>query len=335
MTAKTRYFLFGSALVFIVGLSIGVVAYYGGMPQGLFGSRPGPAELGYVPADAAVVAYANVRDVMNSELRQRLRTLGGVTDEGRNEFKTETGIDIEQDIDEVVAWMGVKSSGGVENGMMIARGRFEQGRLEAVAREKGARVEQYHGKSLIQGPVEHAEAGHQGHSEMAVAFIEPGVVALGTLSQVKQAIDRPVGKNSITSNGDMMARVAKMADASFWAVGRFDAISSQAKLPEEVTGRIPPITWFSVSGHVNGGIRAVVEAEAKDEEGANNLRDIIRGFTALAKMQAGNRPEAQALWPNVELGGDGSKIVSVSFAVSTQLFDAMTARGHAPKKLQK
>jgi chromosome segregation protein len=41
------------------------------------------------------VAYANVRDVMNSELRQRLRKFEGVTDEGRSEFKTETGIDIE------------------------------------------------------------------------------------------------------------------------------------------------------------------------------------------------------------------------------------------------
>ncbi len=77
MTAKTRYFLFGSVLVLILGLSIGLVAYYGGMPSGLFSSAPGPAELKYVPGDAAVVAFANVRDVMNSELRQRLAQAGG------------------------------------------------------------------------------------------------------------------------------------------------------------------------------------------------------------------------------------------------------------------
>ena len=84
MTAKTRYFLFGSVLVLILGLSIGLVAYYGGMPSSLFSSQRGPAELKYVPGDAAVVAYANVRDVMNSELRQRLRKFEGATEEGRN-----------------------------------------------------------------------------------------------------------------------------------------------------------------------------------------------------------------------------------------------------------
>ena len=36
MTAKTRYFLIGSVMVLIVGLSIGLVAFYGGVPSGLF-----------------------------------------------------------------------------------------------------------------------------------------------------------------------------------------------------------------------------------------------------------------------------------------------------------
>ena len=42
MTAKTRYFLIGSVMVLILGLSIGLVAFYGGMPSGLFSSRSGP-----------------------------------------------------------------------------------------------------------------------------------------------------------------------------------------------------------------------------------------------------------------------------------------------------
>ena len=55
----------------------------------------------------------------------------------------------------------------------------------------------------------------------------------------------------------------------------------------------PPITWFSVSGHVNGGIAALLRAEARDEESANNLRDVVRGFLALAKLQASAKPEYQ------------------------------------------
>ena len=46
----------------------------------------------------------------------------------------------------------------------------------------------------------------------------------------------------------------------------------------------------SVSGHVNGGLRGIVRAETRDDEAANNLRDVVRGFLALAKLQAGRDP---------------------------------------------
>ena len=174
MTAKTRYFLFGSVLVLIVGLSIGLVAYYGGMPSGLFSSEPGPAELKYVPGDAAVVAYANVRDVMNSELRQRLRKFEGATDEGRNEFKTQTGIDIERDIDHVVACAGMKAADGSHNGLVVATGRFDSTRLEALAVEHGGAAQDYKGTRIVVVKADGAH-GPQGHGgEVAMAFLEPG-----------------------------------------------------------------------------------------------------------------------------------------------------------------
>ena len=72
MTKKTRYFMAGSAAVLAAGLCTGLVAYYSGGFQALSAST-GPTELAYVPADAAVVAYADVRAIMDSELRQRLK----------------------------------------------------------------------------------------------------------------------------------------------------------------------------------------------------------------------------------------------------------------------
>ena len=140
MTAKTRYFLIGSVMVLVVGLSIGLVAFYGGMPSGLFSAQRGPEELKYLPGDAAVVAYANVRDVMNSELRQRLRKFEGVTDEGRSEFKTRTGIDIEQDIDHVVACMGTPGPDAERTGLVVVSGRFDTSKIEAMAVEHGGKT---------------------------------------------------------------------------------------------------------------------------------------------------------------------------------------------------
>ena len=55
-----------------------------------------------MPADAAVVAYADVRSIMDSQLRQRLK-LAMPAATGQQEFQEQTGIDIERDIDYVVA----------------------------------------------------------------------------------------------------------------------------------------------------------------------------------------------------------------------------------------
>jgi hypothetical protein len=333
MTGKTRYFLVGSALVFFVGLSIGLVAYYGGVPQGLFVSNTGPAELKFVPEDAAVVAYANVKQVMSSDLRQRLRQFGGPTDEGRNEIKTATGIDIEKDIDYVVAFMDKRQADApphATDGLVLARGQFDQARLEALAREKGAAIEDYKGKRLIRPNVAEEGAGASGERDIAVAFLDNGLVAISRSAVIRRVIDGPgLSSKSVRDNADMMKLIADQRDASFWVVGQFEALSSQAKLPQEVTDRIPPITWFSASGHVNGGVQMMLKAETNSDEAANSLRDVVRGFVALAKMQAGNRPEAQALWPSVEMGGTG-KTVSLSFGVTTQLMDLMTPKKRAP-----
>ena len=43
MTKRTRYFMFGSVTVLLVGLCTGLVAYYTGMPMGAFGRPDGPA----------------------------------------------------------------------------------------------------------------------------------------------------------------------------------------------------------------------------------------------------------------------------------------------------
>ena len=57
MTKLTRYFLFGSVGFVVLGLTVGLVGYYGGLPGLAFVRAVGPVELQYVPADAAVVAY--------------------------------------------------------------------------------------------------------------------------------------------------------------------------------------------------------------------------------------------------------------------------------------
>src|SRR6185295_2044655 len=96
---KTRYFVAISGAILAVGLGVGLAASYMGMPA-VFSRAAGPDELQYVPADAAVVAYANVRDVMNSEFRQRFKSLEP-SQSDKNEFEQHTGVNLETDVDSI------------------------------------------------------------------------------------------------------------------------------------------------------------------------------------------------------------------------------------------
>ena len=333
MTKKTRYFLAGSAAIMVAGLTTGLVAFKLGGPA-LFASRSGPAELSYVPADASVVAFANVREVMDSELRQQLKQslpMAG-NEQGQKEFQEQTGIDIERDIDHVVAaFTGGGPSDG--SGLVVARGRFNTTQLETLAREHGGVVEEYKGKRLVTVSERKTDAGtqevtpHRGPHSMTLAFLEPDLVGIGSDQAIKTAIDAQLSARSITSNDQMMELVSQIdAGNNAWAVGRFDAIASHAKLPEEIQSRIPAIQTFAVMAHVDGGLTGTLRAEARDDQSAENLRQVINGLLALGRMQGQNDPKVAAMMQSLQTSGTG-KTVALSFAVPAEIFQ-MIPKAH-------
>jgi hypothetical protein len=343
MTTRTRNFVIVSLAVLGIGLGSGLVAYYVGFPAGALGRQGGPDELAYVPRNASAIAFANVHEIMTSELRQKLHRALPSQGDGQRELESRTGINIETDIDRVVACLypdRAESSQG--SGMVLARGRFDEVKIEALMREHGATVETYNGKRMVladhafthdrdDDPAENADRRPRSSHSFAVSFMEPGLVALGSTSLIRSAIDlHHAGNNpqqgleSVTGNEELMNLVRSLDDGNAWAVGRFDALGSHARLPEAVSNQIPAITWVSVSGHVNGGIRGLIRAETRDEDAANNLRDVVRGFLALAKLQSGSRPELQMMMQSLEMTGTG-KTVGLSFAVPAEVFDIVGA----------
>ena len=316
MTKSTRYFMAGSAAVMAVGLCTGLVAFYGGGFQPVWASSVS-TELVYVPADATVVAYADVRSIMDSQLRQQLKQ-AIPTPTGQQEFQEKTGIDIDRDIDYVVAAITSVDSGR-PSGLVVARGRFDAVTLETLAREHGGTVEEYKGKRLVNSPAEHTE-------QITLAFLEPGLVAVGSSSAVRHAIDAATSATSITSNDEMMNLVKDIETGNnAWAVGRFDVLASRAQLPPEVAQHIPPVKWFAAAGHINGGVSGLLRAEANDEESAQRLRDVVRGFLALAQLQGQNDQRIASLASSMQLSGDG-KTVALSFSVPAEILQLMTPK---------
>jgi len=336
MTKKTRYFMGGSAAVLVAGLGTGLVAYYGGGFPSLSASRSGPSELSYVPADAAVVGFANVREVMDSNLRQRLK-VALPNENGQKEFEERTGIDIERDIDYVVAAMTGTGADTTDhpNGLVVARGRFNTTQLETLAREHGGVVEEYKGKRLVKvtdpdhqnttNEAEQPSATRRDHT-IILAFLEPGLVAIGSEAAIRGSIDAQLTAHSITSNNEMMELVSDIDQGNnAWAVGRFDAIAHNAKLPNEIASKLPAVKNFAVMTHIDGGISGMLRAETRDDQSAENLRQVVQGLLALGRMQ--NDPRATALMNSLQLSGTGHT-VKLSFAIPSEILDMIPV----PKK---
>jgi len=319
MTSKTRYFVIVSLLVLTVGLGTGLVAFYADAPIGAQATQAAD-ELRFLPANASLVAYAAVGEVMASPLRQQLRSFLPMPADGQQQFQQLTGINIDTDIDRIVtAVVGDGSGGGP---LMVARGRFNQVKIEAAMRERGAVVEDYNGQRII--------VGQDGRQAMAVAFLAPGLAAIGSAPLVRSAVDLKGGGASVLTNTELMTRVRNTESGNVWAVGRIDgwavgaANGSPAPLASQIGQVLPGLKWITATAQVDSGVRGQLRAETLDEASATGLRDMIGGLLAFARMQTSSRPELQALMQSVNLANTSNNVV-ISFDVTPQTLEGLSS----------
>jgi hypothetical protein len=322
MTKRTQRFLVFGVAILVIGLGTGLVASYVGFPNlGIVGSGT-PAELAYVPSDATVVAFADVRQVMDSALRQKLLQLSPGADSGADSFEAETGINIQTDVDRLVASISGSpdpSNPANSRPLLVARGRFDTARIEAAILAKGGAVEQYNKQRLITL-----------NNDLGLSFVEPDLAVVGSPASVKRAIDTKASGTNVTDNASLMKLVKDFDSSSnTWVVAHVEAVTAGNIIPPEIKQQLPPVTWFAVNGRIDEGVQAVIRAEARDEAAANNLRDVIRGFVALARMQAAQHAQLADLVNSLELGGQGTT-VSLGFTVPPSVIDLLGAMRAQP-----
>ena len=66
-------------------------------------------------------------------------------------------------------------------------------------------------------------------------------------------------------------------------------------------------------------------ADARDDEAGQNLRDVLTGFLALAKVSVGSRPEFQPLLDSFQLSGVGT-MVTMSFWLPSEVIELLLPR---------
>jgi hypothetical protein len=329
MTRKTRTFVLAAAAVLFVGLAGGLIAYLAynrvaGVGGGL------PPEMRYVPAEVALVAFADVNAVMNSELRRALMpSVDPESRRGRQMMNDFAGVDVEKQVRHVVAYVEPyippdpqsPEKPQIPRALVMVQGTFDPARIEAFIRERAGTMDDYKGRKIFV----RSEDGH----EMAVGLVGSDLIAMGQSDLVRGVIDQSQGAGltkNITSNAEMMTLIRDNAGSTAWVVGQFSEISRRMRLPSGVSGQVPPVQMISAKANINGGVKLAIRAEAGDAAAADQLRDLVRGFIALGRLQAGAKPELETLLKSIELSGT-NKTVRLSFALP-----ADTVRALAPSR---
>jgi hypothetical protein len=330
MTKKSRYFLIAAAAVLVIGLGGGLIAYLGykrasGLPAGV------PAEVRYVPADAALVGYANVRSVMSSELRRELMpTIEAGSRKGRQMMDDFAGVDLERQVDHIVGYVerppaeaanDAAATARPPRAVLMVQGSFEQARIEQFIRERGGTIGDYRGH--------HIAVHRESTDGLGIGFIRPDLMAVGQADLVRRVIDAEEAgadkAGSLTTNGELMELIRESAGSTAWMVGYFEAVSRGMRLPGNLATQVPPVRLIAARAEINGGVRATVRADTADNAAADQLRDVVRGFLALARIGAGSKPELDSALKSIQLSG-ADKTVRLTFAVSPEAMRALAPR---------
>lgn len=324
LSRRTRYVVLASGGVLAVGLCGGLAAYLNrGAVRGV--AADAPAALAFVPADATAIAWADVRAVMASEFGERLRRAAASNGGGRERLERRLGLDVERDVDGVLAFWAPAdpapadpADGDGASALALFAGRFDAARIEAAARAAGAVPREEDGVRIV-GP------GVDDAGSLAMAFLEPGLAAVGELDAVRRAAARAAGEADAVQDAAMMRLLGRIDPrSSVWAVGRFADGGFLGWVPETISERLPPVTAFAAQGRIDGGLGVSLTVEGRDDEAAQNLRDVVRGVVALAQLQSLGVPELQAVLDSLETGGTGTA-VTLSFHLPAEALDLLLA----------
>jgi hypothetical protein len=197
----------------------------------------------------------------------------------------------------------------------VARGNFNPSQLELLATDHGGTSDTYRDVRLVTTKGEVNGQGQRG----TLAFLEPGLVAIGDTASVKKAIDAKLSATSVTSNDEIMTLVSQIEQShNAWALGRFDTLTAQANLPDQIAKQLPPVKWFTTGVHVNGGVAGMVRVEATDEDAAELLRRQLNGALAFGEMMGRSDARVATALRAVQLSGTG-RTVQLSFTVPGEL----------------
>jgi hypothetical protein len=316
---RTRWMLVATLVLLVGGIGFALIGAYGRLAVQASASNI-PGIVAYLPKDANIVAYIDVRKLVYSPAYQAFeKDHGDEFTTHLQEFIAETGLDPRSDIDAVA--FASRSGSGINLPVAIVAGNYQdkQAKLETLITTKGqAAVSQYGSHKLFTNPKRTAEDPHQ----ETAAFLDGSKLVFGHLESVKATIDAFDTKaaNGILTNPEFNQLISQTrTDGTFWLVSTnmsfIDHFKKQAAgAPEQLQQNIPKIQNLILEADLGNIVTASLRSQCTDENMALNLGNFVKGLVALGNMLTSQQPELAGVLQGVTVT-QTNKMVEVNFSV--------------------
>jgi hypothetical protein len=274
--------------------------------------------------DVKVVAGVNVDQAKNSPFGQFMLSRMQAGEGGLGKLTGATGFDPRRDLREIL--MGTVGQPG-QKGLVLARGTFDATRIFEAARSAGQTVENYKGVDIL--------TGQEDSTTHALAVLDGSIAIAGDLDNVRGAIDRRSGNNSL--DPALAAKVGLLSTSlDAWSVSTVPmAALANEKLPDTKLNGLLNSDVLKAVTQTSGGIKfgATIqfsaEAVARSDKDATALADVVRflGNMVQANAPAASTAAITSLIQSLDVKTDGNT-VKLALAIPEDQVEKLMESAH-------
>jgi hypothetical protein len=337
---RSRLVVLGSALVVGTGAMAAVGALYLDPARAAVGPLP-PQALS-IPAGTRYVMGLDVKRFVASPLYTKFSAARAANrPQAFAELEEKTGLNPERDVDNIYiagSQAGVPGRGG--DALVVVVGRFDRYKVSRAIEtaHKGVTSKNVQGTTVY---LFNEDSGGRGSG--AAAFLDDNTLVMGAQAAVEQTVGaRARGEAPLRDNAALLGLLESVrAGSTFWMVGDQTLLSN---LPKAIPGpggpgtsqslELPALKSLVVTGDLEPQVSIDLNGEAGDEPAAKNLADVVRGFVALASLQASQKPELKQLASAISVTTETTHVhvaARVPYEVLESLQPHRPVAGQAPR----
>ncbi len=296
---KSRWIVIVAAGIVLAGLGLGAMAYISS-PRTSAQASVLPEAATWMPSSANFVTHLDLVSIAASPIReeweslpQRQKALDEV-----EEFREKTGLDPWNDF-EALSVSTQRSQESQSWGLALIGNLDPERIISAIEEKETIERDAYEGTTLYVFSHGKDEDNHN----HALAFPNSSTILFGPHEYVRTMLDVGASRAPSAVEGALAGWAEELPlNDAFWCVGSAkDTLGRIMARRSEGSPQIPPIESFAISGNLESDFSMTARGRAADQESAQKLADVVRGFVAFGSLQQQAKPEIQAVLDSVQI----------------------------------